>query len=79
MLDEGIKKHFVPGGGDETNYGSVPVAPLIFMDDIILSADGVEGARLANQRIDKVVKQLNLSLNQDKTVCTMIDSLKQRK
>ena len=57
----------------------MPVAPLIFMDDVIHSADGVKQARLANQRMDKVVKQLNLSLNQDKTVCTMIDSLKQRK
>ena len=52
VLDEGINKHFVPGGGDETNYGSVPVAPLIFMDDVIHSAASVEGARLANQKMD---------------------------
>ena len=78
VLDEGIKKHYVPGGGDETNYGAVPVAPLIFMDDVIHSAASVEGARLANQKMDRVVKQLNLSLYQDKTVCTVIGSLKQR-
>ena len=78
VLDEGIKKHFVPGGGDETNYGAVPVAPLIFMDDVIHSAANVEGARLANQKMDNMVKQLNSSLNQDKTVCTVIGSLKQR-
>ena len=78
VLDEGIKKHFVPGGGDETNYGAVTVAPLIFLDDVIHSAASVEGARLANQNMDKVVKQLNSSLNQDKTVCTVIGSLKQR-
>ena len=54
------------------------VAPLIFLDDVIHSAASVEGARLANQNMDKVVKQLNSSLNQDKTVCTVIGSLKQR-
>ena len=48
------------------------------MDDVIHSADGIKQARLANQKMDKVVKQLNLSLNQDKTVCTIIGSLKQR-
>ena len=35
VLDQGISGQFTPGGGDELNFGSVPVAPMIFMDDII--------------------------------------------
>ena len=45
VLDEGISGQFSPGGEDEMNYGSVPVSPLIFMDDIIHCAEGVEEAR----------------------------------
>ena len=58
-------------------YGSVPLAPCIFMDDVIHGAVGVEEARQANVRIDMVVSQLNLNLNQDKTVCICIGSPKQ--
>ena len=49
-------------------YGSVPMAPLIFMDDVIYGTVGVEQARRPNVRMDSVVKQLKLTLNQDKTV-----------
>ena len=44
VLDEGISGQFAPGGEDKMNFGSVPVAPLIFMDDIIHGEDGIEGA-----------------------------------
>ena len=46
------------------NLSSVPVAPLIFMDDIIHGSDGIAEARLANSKVDIVTKQLNLRLNQ---------------
>ena len=45
--------------------GKVPLAPLIFMDDLIHGAAGIEAARLAKERVDKVVKSLNLTLNRD--------------
>ena len=53
-------------------------APLIFMDDLIHGAAGIEAARLANERVDKVVKLLNLSLNRDKTSCILMGSRKQK-
>ena len=54
------------------------MAPLIFMDDVIHGAAGVEEARRANARMDRVVRQLNLTLNREKTVCICIGSIKQR-
>ena len=78
VIDEGISANFAPGGQDELIYGLVPMAPLIFMDDVIHGAETVEEARRANVRADKTVKQLNLRLNKEKTVCCVIGSNKQR-
>ena len=77
VLDQGISEHFTPGGGDEMTYGKVPLAPFIFMDDIIYGAEGIKSARIANEKIDKVVKSLNLRLNEDKTSYILIGSKKQ--
>jgi hypothetical protein len=78
VLDHGISEHFPPGGRDEMTYGKVPLAPLIFMDDLIHGAGSISDARIANERVDKVVKSLNLSLNQDKTSCLCMGSKKQK-
>ena len=67
VLDQGISEQFAPGGGDEMKYGKVPLSPLIFMDDLIHGSDTIEAARRANEKIDKVVKSLNLRLNEEKT------------
>ena len=77
VLDEGIKNQFLPGDRDEMNYGDVPLAPMIFQDDVIHLAGGISEARLANIKIDRVVKRLNLRLNQDKTTCLIMGSRKQ--
>ena len=45
VLDDGTKKHFVPGNEDELNYGNVPLAPCLFQDDIIHGANDLEKAR----------------------------------
>ena len=42
VLDQGISEQFAPGGGDELTYGSVPIAPFIFQDDVIHGAEGQE-------------------------------------
>ena len=76
--DEGINTNFAPGGQDKLIYGLVRIAPLIFMDDVIHGAETIDEARLANVRMDRTVKQLNLMLNRDKTVCCVIGSHKQR-
>jgi hypothetical protein len=78
VIDEGIKDNFAPVGGDELIYGLVPMAPLIFMDDVIHGAETVKDARIANLRMDRTVKQLNLRLNKDKTVCCVMGSYRQR-
>ena len=69
VVDEGISAIFAPGGQDELNNGLVPMAPLIFMDDVIHGAETINDARRANGRMDRTVKQLNLKLNEEKTVC----------
>ena len=76
VLDEGISGAFVPGGQDEMNYGSVPMSPLIFQDDVIHGAGGIKEARIANNKQDRIVKSLNLSLNQEKTVCLVMGTHK---
>ena len=78
VIDERISDNFTPGGGDELTFGSVPMAPFIFMDDIIHGAETIEDARRANIRINRTVMQLNLTLNRDKTVCMVLGSSKQR-
>lgn len=55
----------------------MPLAPMIFQDDVIHLAGGISEARLANGKIDRVVKRLNLRLNQDKTVYLIMGSKKQ--
>ena len=47
------------------------------MDDLIHGSDTIEAARLANEKIDKVVKSLNLRLNEDKTSFILMGSKKQ--
>ena len=74
VLDEGISEQFSPGGGDELNYGGVPMAPLMFQDDLIHSTEGVKQARIASTKLNIVLKQLNLELHEDKTVCIVMGS-----
>ena len=77
VLDEGISQEFAPGGSDEMNYGDILLAPFIFQDDVIHTAEGLNEARLANDKINRVVNRLNLRLNKDKTVCLVMGSKKQ--
>ena len=64
-------------GEDEMTYGSVPMAPVIFQDDVLHAAGGIKEARNANARMSRVVKRLNLTLNRDKTFCISMGSKKQ--
>ena len=78
VLDNGVSEYFPPGSGDEVNYGTIAMAPLLFQDDIIHSTGGISAARKATVRIDKVVKKLNLKLHEDKTSCILLGSKKQQ-
>ena len=46
VLDEGISGEFTPGGEDEMNDGDVPMAPLIFQDNVLRAVQGIKEARL---------------------------------
>ena len=78
------KHHFNPGGGNpgggnfQRKYGSVPLAPLIFQDDILEGSEGLKEARISNKKVDFLTKQRGLELNRDKTVCIVIGSKKQK-
>ena len=78
VLDNGVSEYFPPGGEDELNYGTIAMAPLLFQDDLIYSTGGIRAARMANVRIDRVVKKLNLNLHEDKTSCILLGSKKQQ-
>ena len=78
VLDDGVMEHFEPGGVIQAEYGSVPLAPFMFQDDLINLAEGLPEARLANSKVDAVMKQRGLSLNNDKSVCVVIGSKKQK-
>ena len=78
VLDEGVMSQFPPGGPLQLEYGSVPLAPVMFQDDLADSSDDLEKARETNRKVDFLTKQLCLDLNRKKTVCIIMGSRKQR-
>ena len=60
-------------------YGDVPLAPLMWMDDVMNTALDLDKARLVNQKVNILLKQRGLSLNEKKSVCIIIGSKKQKK
>ena len=73
-----MRKQFTPGAEDMLNYGSVPMTPLIFQDDVIHCVGGLNEARLASAKTNNVVNSLNLRLHEDKTSCIVMGSVNQR-
>ena len=51
VLDKGVMEHFEPGGENELEYGSVPLAPFMFQDDLIHGTSGVKQARIGNSKL----------------------------
>jgi hypothetical protein len=84
VLDDGVIAEFSPGGLGEPGepgqpmYGTVPMAPVIFQDDLQNSSENIIQARFACVKVDKVVKKLGLQLNREKSVCLIIGSKKQK-
>ena len=78
VLDEGVMEHFPPGGDIQLKYGNVPLAPLMYQDDLADGSDSIENARIANRRVDFLTKQRGLDLNREKTVCILIGTKKQK-
>ena len=79
VLDEGVTEHLPPGGDIQAEYGDVPLAPLLWMDDIINSSIGIQETRIANKRVNLLIKQRALTLKKEKSVCLVIGTKKQKK
>ena len=78
VLDDGTKKHFVPGNEDELNYGNVPLAPCLFQDDIIHGAKNLTKAKPTSSKVATLMAEKNLRLNEDKCVVISMGTKKQR-
>ena len=78
LLDEAVREQFPPGGELQLEYGDVPLAPLLWIDDIMNGADGLDKARKTNTKVNYLIKQRGLSLNKDKSVCIIIGSKTQK-
>ena len=78
ILDEGMTQYFPPAGKLELEYGRVPLAPIMWMDDFLHSAQGLEEARETNERVFNLLSERGLQLNYDKSVAMVIGSKKQR-
>ena len=76
VLDDGVMEHIPPGGEFQIEYGDVPLAPVMWIDDILNAADCLETARNINKKINIIMKQRGLSLNRDKSVSLLIGSKK---
>ena len=63
VLDEGVMDQFPPGGELQMNYGTVPLAPLMFQDDLADSSENWAKASETNKRVYFIVKQHCLDLN----------------
>ena len=55
------------------------MSPLMFQDNLLESSPGITEARAANIRVNKMLKEKRLSLNEDKSVCLVWGSALQKK
>ena len=72
VLDEAVKEQFSPGEIGQPSYGTVLMAPMMFQDDLENNSINLTEARRANSKIDFLLNQRALKLNQDKSVCLII-------
>ena len=77
-VDNGVNVAFVDSDG-EIVYSGLPLAPLIYMDDIFRMGNDIESAQDANRRIVNMVESKLLDLNLDKTNYLIMGSKKARK
>ena len=59
-------------------YGLVELVPLMFQDDFENTCGITLCARVANIKVDMMAKEKTITLNQDKTVCLVMGSDKQK-
>ena len=79
VLDDGVMEHLAPGGELQMEYGDVPLAPCMWMDDIMNPVETINKARKVNLKVNFLLKQRGHSLNQKKSVCLIIGSITQKR
>ena len=52
VLDEAVMEHLAPGGELQMKYGDVPLAPLMWMDDVMNPVETIEKARNVNLKVN---------------------------
>ena len=78
VLDDEVSEEFPPGGQFQMQYGDIPLAPLIWMDDILNSIKGIEEAKETNKNMNIVLKKRGLCMNKEKPVFLVMGSRKQK-
>ena len=66
VLDDGVSEHFPPGGDLQLQYGSVPLAPLIFQDDLI---NGSAGLHCRNEQKSQCSNERAWAFSKYRQVC----------
>ena len=77
VLDDGVASKFLPG--EDMSYGAVPLAPMMYQDDILHGMEGMEEARRAATRMNCIMKERALTLNREKSVCLVMGNKAQRR
>ena len=78
VLDEGVMEHFTPGEEEEVQYGGTPMAPMMFMDDLIHGSKGTKEARRASSKVNLIMKARALQLNEEKSTYMVMGNKRQR-
>ena len=65
-LDVGVRDQF-QGSEDEAKYGAVECGPVVFQDDLARASGSVASARAGSIRMNMVMCQKGLRLNEEKT------------
>ena len=78
VLDESVMENLPLGEPSQIEYGDVPLAPLMWMDDFMSTTDSIEKARSINTKVDFLIKQRSLALNEEKSVFLIMGSTKQK-
>ena len=67
---------YLSGSEDEDVLGSVRLQPLIWVDDLIRSSQGVQEVRNGNQKLDKMIKEMCLEIHPTKSNYLVIGTSK---
>ena len=93
VLDDAVMDSFLPAGspvlsagGSELSagssellqYGTIPVAPLMWVDDMLNPCETLAQARQANSKVNTLLKERGLNLNKEKSVCLIIGTKEQK-